>query len=182
MHLGPHKAAIFVGILKVFRTLRIIVPQNLRPHTHIVARPWLLRMQYKTGRQRRLGLKYELNIFYYKFYFLKLFNYWYFRDVYLKSKRKYHITNCQFLPYKTGFKDIYEALGMSHARVELKGGESPWYFGWSNCQAGTAEEFRKHYSRPYFLPESSENNAVDWIFIGTAGLGAQMHVSHRIIK
>lgn len=61
MHLGPHKAAIFVEILKAFRTLRIIVPQNLRPHTLIVARQWLLRMQYKTGRQRRLGLKYTLN-------------------------------------------------------------------------------------------------------------------------
>lgn len=113
---------------------------------------------------------------------LKLINYWYFRDVYLKAKRKQRIIRCQFLPYKTGFQDIYEALDMSEARVELQHGESPWYFGWSNCQADTAEEFRKHYSRPYFLPESSENNAVDWIFIGTAGLGAQMHVSYILKK
>lgn len=59
MRLGPHKAAIFVVILKAFRTLRIIEPQNLRPHMHIVAPQWLLRMQYKTGRQRRLVLIFE---------------------------------------------------------------------------------------------------------------------------
>ncbi|XP_064549849.1 uncharacterized protein LOC135436235 [Drosophila montana] len=107
-----------------------------------------------------------------------LFNYWYFRDVYRKAKRKQRIRDCQFLPYKTGFKDIYEALDMPRSRVELEANEAPWYFGWSNCHAETAEEFRRHYGRPYFLPERSENNAVDWFFIGTAGLGAQMHIDN----
>lgn len=69
MHLGPQKAAIFVVVLKAFRTLRIMVPQNLRPHMHIVAPQWLLRMQYKTGRQRRLVLIIELNIFHCTFNF-----------------------------------------------------------------------------------------------------------------
>ncbi|XP_068157322.1 uncharacterized protein [Drosophila tropicalis] len=109
---------------------------------------------------------------------ISLFNYWYFRDVYAKAKRKQRIRDCQFLPYKTGFRDIYEALDMSEERVDLKEGELPWYFGWSNCHAETAEEFRRHYGRPYFLPESSENNAVDWFFIGTSGLGAQMHIDN----
>lgn len=108
---------------------------------------------------------------------MQLFNYWYFRDVYTKAKQKQHIRECQFLPYKTGFLDIYDALDMPEDRVELKPGEQPWYFGWSNCHAETAEEFRRHYGRPYFLPEGSENNAVDWFFIGLSGLGAQMHVS-----
>lgn len=39
-----------------------------------------------------------------------------------------------------------------------------------------AEKLRKHYSRPYFLPEKSENAATDWIFMGGPGLGAHMHV------
>ncbi|EDW24069.1 GL23933 [Drosophila persimilis] len=108
----------------------------------------------------------------------QLFNYWYFRDVYGKAMRKQRIRDCQFLPYKTGFQDIYEALDMPEERVELKEGEKPWYFGWSNCHTETAEEFRRHYGRPYFLPESSENNAVDWFFIGTSGLGAQMHIDN----
>uniref|UniRef100_B3P3D7 GG16773 n=1 Tax=Drosophila erecta TaxID=7220 RepID=B3P3D7_DROER len=108
----------------------------------------------------------------------KLFNYWYFRDVYTKAKQKQHIRECQFLPYTTGFFDIYDALDMPEDRVELKPGEQPWYFGWSNCHAETAEEFRRHYGRPYFLPEGSENNAVDWFFIGSSGLGAQMHIDN----
>ncbi|XP_016970595.1 uncharacterized protein LOC108038328 [Drosophila rhopaloa] len=109
---------------------------------------------------------------------VSLFNYWYFRDVYGKANHKQHIRDCQFLPYKTGFLDIYDALDMPENRVELKPGEKPWYFGWSNCHAETAEEFRRHYGKPYFLPESSENNAVDWFFIGTSGLGAQMHIDN----
>ncbi|XP_017023699.1 bifunctional arginine demethylase and lysyl-hydroxylase psr-1 [Drosophila kikkawai] len=109
---------------------------------------------------------------------VSLFNYWYFRDVYAKAKQKQHIRECQFLPYKTGFQDIYEALDMPEDRVNLRPGEQPWYFGWSNCHAETAEEFRRHYGRPYFLPESSENNAVDWFFIGSSGLGAQMHIDN----
>eukprot|EP00099_Drosophila_melanogaster_P002095 NP_001097824.1 uncharacterized protein Dmel_CG14331 [Drosophila melanogaster] len=109
---------------------------------------------------------------------VSLFNYWYFRDVYTKAKQKQHIRECQFLPYKTGFLDIYDALDMPEDRVELKPGEQPWYFGWSNCHAETAEEFRRHYGRPYFLPEGSENNAVDWFFIGLSGLGAQMHIDN----
>lgn len=68
---------------------------------------------------------------------------------------------------------------MPRQRVDFLEGhqEKPWYFGWSNCNPETAEEFRRHYGRPYFLPETSENNAVDWFFIGTSGLGAHMHVS-----
>ncbi|ALC46289.1 CG14331, partial [Drosophila busckii] len=108
----------------------------------------------------------------------QLFNYWYFRDVYGKAKRKQRIRDCQFLPYTTGFRDIYEALQMSAARVELQPEQQPWYFGWSNCHAETAEEFRRHYGKPYFLPAGSENNNVDWFFMGTAGLGAQMHVDN----
>jgi hypothetical protein len=59
-------------------------------------------------------------------------------------------------------------------------GTTPWYFGWSNCDAETAEVLRKYYDRPYFLPLASENNAVDWIFMGGPGLGAHMHVQKTI--
>ncbi|XP_037951075.1 uncharacterized protein LOC119686092, partial [Teleopsis dalmanni] len=109
---------------------------------------------------------------------LTKFDYWYFRDVYQNSKRKQKILDCQFLPYKTGFKNILQALDMSEERVALQRGTTPWYFGWSNCNPDTAEEFRKHYGRPYFLPAASENNAVDWFFIGTSGLGAHMHIDN----
>ncbi|KAM7361972.1 bifunctional arginine demethylase and lysyl-hydroxylase psr-1 [Cochliomyia hominivorax] len=115
---------------------------------------------------------------------LEKFDYWYFREVYNNAKRKQKILDCQFLPYKTGFHDLFEALDMPRERVdyfsdtEAEMEQQPWYFGWSNCNPETAEEFRRHYGRPYFLPETSENNAVDWFFIGTAGLGAHMHIDN----
>jgi hypothetical protein len=48
----------------------------------------------------------------------------------------------------------------------------------SNCDSEAADLLRRHYSRPYFLPVYSESSRTDWIFIGTSGLGAHMHVDH----
>lgn len=39
-----------------------------------------------------------------------------------------------------------------------------------------AEKLRQHYGRPYFLPQYSESSKVDWIFMGSPGYGAHMHV------
>lgn len=87
--------------------------------------------------------------------------------------------NCQFLPYATGFQNIYEALTMPDDRVANSSTSKPWYFGWSNCNTETAEQIRRHYQRLHFLPKNSENRAIDWFFMGTIGLGAQMHVNKR---
>jgi hypothetical protein len=97
-----------------------------------------------------------------------VFNYEFFSDLYANS----HSHRCQFFPYKTEFRSLNEALTMSERRKT----KSPWYFGWSNCDSETADVLRRHYSRPYFLPERSESSRTDWIFMGTAGLGAHMHV------
>ncbi|GFS05040.1 JmjC domain-containing protein 4 [Elysia marginata] len=37
---------------------------------------------------------------------------------------------------------------------------------------------RQHYGRPYFLPTQSESSKTDWIFMGSPGYGAHMHVSN----
>lgn len=71
-----------------------------------------------------------------------------------------------------------EALSIPVERVNYEPGTKPWYFGWSNCNYKAAQELRKHYDRPYFLPKLSENNAVDWIFMGGPSLGAHMHVDN----
>lgn len=47
----------------------------------------------------------------------------------------------------------------------------------SNCDDRVGRVLRRHYDRPYFLPETSENKNVDWIFMGSPGYGAHMHVS-----
>ena len=46
----------------------------------------------------------------------------------------------------------------------------------------TADILRQHYDRPYFLPANSESSKTDWIFIGTPGLGAHMHVSFYLTE
>ena len=38
---------------------------------------------------------------------------------------------------------------------------------------------RKHYQRPYFLPVTAESEKTDWIFMGSHGYGAPMHVGTR---
>ncbi|XP_055918733.1 uncharacterized protein LOC129950840 [Eupeodes corollae] len=107
---------------------------------------------------------------------LTTFDFWYFKDTYNLGKRKHKILNCQFFPYKSGFRNLFEAL--ENPPEYFDSGEKAWYFGWSNCNPETAEQLRQHYGRPYFLPETSENNAVDWIFMGRSGLGAHMHVDN----
>jgi histone arginine demethylase JMJD6 len=102
---------------------------------------------------------------------MEVFSYEFFRELYTKESSSPRSQRCQFFPYKTGFRSLIEALTMSKER-QL----TPWYFGWSNCDSETADILRNHYSRPYFLPERSESSRTDWIFMGTAGLGAHMHV------
>ena len=102
---------------------------------------------------------------------MEMFSYEFFRELYTKDSISSRSRRCQFFPYKSGFHSLNEALTMSKER-QL----TPWYFGWSNCDSETADVLRHHYSRPYFLPELSESSRTDWIFMGTAGLGAHMHV------
>lgn len=106
------------------------------------------------------------------------FSFDFFKDIYLNSKRKNKALDCQFFPYQSGFDNLFEGLSIPAKRAKLEAGEKPWYFGWSNCQSSTAEILRRHYTKPYFLPRSSENGAVDWIFMGWGGLGAHMHVDN----
>merc|ERR1719154_540899 len=81
--------------------------------------------------------------------------------------------DCQFFPYKTEFQGLGEVFGMSEERKQ-----QPWYIGWSNCDSTAAVTLRNHYGRPYFLPPTAESSKVDWIFLGTPGHGAHMHIDH----
>lgn len=107
------------------------------------------------------------------------FDFWYFQRVYRSADESNgDELNCQFFPYKTEFKTLREALSIPTERVNYEHGTQPWYFGWSNCNYEVAQQLRQHYGRPYFLPETSENAATDWIFMGGPGLGAHMHVDN----
>ena len=48
----------------------------------------------------------------------------------------------------------------------------------SNCDPAVGNVLRKHYKKPYFLPEDVESSKTDWIFMGSPNYGAHMHVSY----
>jgi len=48
----------------------------------------------------------------------------------------------------------------------------------SNCDSTVANILRSQYTRPAFLPETSESSAIDWIFMGSPGYGAPLHVRY----
>ncbi|RXG72606.1 hypothetical protein Avbf_06151 [Armadillidium vulgare] len=84
---------------------------------------------------------------------------------------------CQFFPYQTSFRNLKEVFNMSTEEAERLDA-NPWYIGWSNCDSSAANIIRGHYERPYFLPLNSETSKTDWIFMGTPGHGAHIHIDH----
>ncbi|XP_012339237.1 uncharacterized protein LOC100869100 [Apis florea] len=84
--------------------------------------------------------------------------------------------DCQFFPYRTEFKSLQDVLDMGTDRSLLERGTEPWYVGWSNCDEEIGSLLRQHYQRPYFLPVTAETEKTDWIFMGSHGYGAPMHV------
>ncbi|XP_055346621.1 uncharacterized protein LOC129594087 [Paramacrobiotus metropolitanus] len=104
------------------------------------------------------------------------FSFDFFRKLYLKQfPGSLDVLNehCQFFHYKTEFRNLREVLTMSKKRFDQM-----WYIGFSNCDVAVADELRRHYARPAFLPVGSESSRYDWIFMGRPGYGANMHVDN----
>ena len=73
------------------------------------------------------------------------------------------------------FKD---AFNMTKDRWQLQGNYTPWYFGWANCDTYAGKYIRKFYQQPSFLPKGTEPANRDWIFMGTPGFGAKLHLDN----
>ncbi|XP_046620673.1 uncharacterized protein LOC124305371 [Neodiprion virginianus] len=101
----------------------------------------------------------------------KVFSFAFFKSLYEGQE-----ADCQFFPYKTEFKSLREVFNMSTSRALQLAGTKPWYIGWSNCDGEIGATLREHYDIPYFLPETAETEKTDWIFMGSSGYGAHMHV------
>ncbi|XP_050426874.1 uncharacterized protein LOC126837113 [Adelges cooleyi] len=91
------------------------------------------------------------------------------------SKAK-QLKSCQYFPYKTEFQTLEEALDMDERRAALEPGYKPWYIGWSVCDYNTVEILKRHVDSPRFLPVDSHYKPTLWIFMGTPGHGAPMHI------
>ena len=83
---------------------------------------------------------------------------------------------CQFLQYRTKFRNLAEFLNIS----ETESLENNYYIGWSNCFPEVLTQLRDQYSWPDFLPADSEASRLDWIFMGgsneRSGDGAPVHI------
>ncbi|XP_050426949.1 uncharacterized protein LOC126837161 [Adelges cooleyi] len=92
------------------------------------------------------------------------------------SKAK-QLKTCQFFRYKTKFKTLDDALNMDQDQATLKPGYTPWYIGWNICDNKTIDIVKERIDIPSFLPENlAFPNSKIWIFIGTPGNGAPMHL------
>lgn len=110
----------------------------------------------------------------------EVFSFDFFKEIYKDGSQalENQERNCQFFPYKTSFYNLAEVMQMSPERARMEDGSEPWYIGWSNCDFSAANTLRKHYKRPYFLPELSESSKTDWIFMGSPGYGAHLHIDN----
>ncbi|XP_068699551.1 uncharacterized protein [Montipora foliosa] len=104
------------------------------------------------------------------------FSFKYFKSIYSPDSpvMSSEDSNCQFFPYQSGYTALEEVFNMSEKDANMEG--KPWYIGWSNCDSSAANELRKHYNMPYFLPETSESSKTDWVFMGCPGYGAHLHI------
>ncbi|XP_045211104.2 uncharacterized protein LOC123562541 [Mercenaria mercenaria] len=110
------------------------------------------------------------------------FNFQFFKDLYFRTEDALRTVDeeCQFFPYNTDFLTLSDVFNMSDARANFVDGEMPWYIGWSNCHKEVRNKLRKHYQRPYFLPNNSESSTLDWIFMGGSGPGALVHLDYVV--
>jgi hypothetical protein len=67
---------------------------------------------------------------------------------------------------------------MPNDRWKMSGNYTPWYIGWANCDKEAGQILREYYDLPDFLPANSESGKRDWIFMGTPGFGAPMHIDN----
>uniref|UniRef100_H2YDJ8 Cupin-like domain-containing protein n=1 Tax=Ciona savignyi TaxID=51511 RepID=H2YDJ8_CIOSA len=107
-----------------------------------------------------------------------MFSYHYFKSVYSPGSEALEKSEkeCQFFPYETEMRTLGEFFNMSDERVA--GNDEPYYCGWSNCDGKAANELRKHYKLPYFLPPELDHSKTDWVFMGLSGFGAYMHIDN----
>ncbi|BFZ19629.1 hypothetical protein BsWGS_22668 [Bradybaena similaris] len=87
------------------------------------------------------------------------------------------MSQCQFFRYQfTHVSDIRDVFSQYHSVDHFTNGSRPLYIGWQNCDPNTGSFLRKFYTRPYFLPPHSESLQSDWVFMGSPGFGANLHI------
>nr|CAI5869870.1 unnamed protein product [Callosobruchus analis] len=108
---------------------------------------------------------------------MHIFTLKYFEELYSSIEQQQNRNaeeGCQFLHFNSNFISLKDVLSISR-QSSVNVAEKSWYVGWGNCDPAILQEMRKHYPKPHFLPEDSENPSTDYIFVGYDE-GATLHV------
>ncbi|CAH1398720.1 unnamed protein product [Nezara viridula] len=110
---------------------------------------------------------------------VRTFDYHFFKDLFLNTAGAFESVEeeCQFLNFKSDFKNLEDVFNMPLKRIYNEKGTKPWYIGWSNCNREMLKKMRRHYTKPHFLPVDAEHSHVDFIFMGFEE-GAFMHLDY----
>ncbi|XP_003737786.1 uncharacterized protein LOC100898298 [Galendromus occidentalis] len=158
-----------LGVPKVLQNA-FVPPFNCSLCEHLDEVPWIL--SNETDQYSHLILRKEVPLVvrgaYRKIASEKTMSWDSLKEIYAGRTKK---ETCQFFPYKTEFRDLEDALQMSHERMQ-----NHFYVGWSNCDPSISEILQKMYDVPDFLPKDSERSALEWFFVGNAGQGAHLHL------
>lgn len=102
-------------------------------------------------------------------------NFEWLKTAYLSDSKilEYDDKECWFNNYKS------KHLGSLRAVFRMKSArERDWYVGWAVCQPQISEMLLELYERPTFLHPESTPPKKPWIFIGTPGPGAHVHIDN----
>lgn len=109
----------------------------------------------------------------------ELFSYQFFKRLYFRNPKALEKDGIdgQFFAYRSDIDNLFQLFNMSEERSNLEGGKK-WYIGWSTDNPVIGKQLKKYFSTPYFIhPQSDEESLkVSWIFMGSPGPGAFMHI------
>jgi len=111
---------------------------------------------------------------------MKILDYQWLRDAYMSDPEILEYEDkeeCWYNNYKSKhLQSLRNVFRMSDAQVH--GQDKTWYVGWSVCQKPVANLLHELYYRPNFLHPDSTPPKKPWIFVGTPGPGAHVHIDN----
>jgi hypothetical protein len=110
---------------------------------------------------------------------MKVISYEYLKGLYSNNPDAvdYDAENGQFFKYSSDLNGLEDLFNLTDERSRMQG--KRWYIGWSTNDPVIGKEINKHFSTPYFLsPQPSIENRIAWIFMGSPGPGAYMHLDN----
>ena len=110
----------------------------------------------------------------------RVINYEWLRKLYLSndSVLTEEDEECWFNSYQTKeFKNRKSTFKVLGTTASLKSSK-PWYVGWGVCHELLIEKFQRLHTPPAFLDPDLTTGQTMWIFLGSPGPGAHLHIDN----